>query len=87
MASFRHTYKKKKKKTLTLCTKDKHVNESLWRNQKFANMIFVDKLVDFFDQETLTDVELKTVDGTTIKAHKVVLAARSRFVCDKISRR
>ena len=44
-------------------------------------MNLIDDLVTFLHDETLTDVTLRSRDGSDIRAHKIVLAARSRRVC------
>jgi len=54
-------------------------NEFFSRNKKLKSMILEDELVRFLDEDILTDVAIHSRDGTLImRAHKIVLAARSR---------
>jgi len=50
------------------------------RNDYLESMKLPDNLISYLIDETLTDIILQTnMDGGTIKAHKIVLAARSRW--------
>lgn len=58
------------------------INKYLNRNYLLASMMLPDELETFFVDETLSDVTLQTSSDpeATIKAHKIVLASRSRCV-------
>jgi len=45
-----------------------------------------DELVSFLDEEAFSDVTLRTSDGSEIRAHKVVLASKSRYALLKHNR-
>mgnify|MGYP002480484924 FL=1 len=42
-----------------------------------------DELATFLDEERLSDVTIQTQDGVVIRAHKIILAARSRYLAVK----
>jgi len=48
------------------------------RNKHLNSLKVADNLVTFLDEGTLSDITLRA-DGAAIKAHKIVLATRSRL--------
>ena len=55
-------------------------DEYLTRNEQLQSMISYNELTTFLAEDTFADLILRTsMDGKITKAHKIVLAARSRF--------
>ena len=61
---------------------EKVIRKYLKRNLSLTKRNHTDELIELLKKETLTDVTLHTQDAKAIRAHKIILAARSRCVGD-----
>ena len=55
------------------------IDQYIQRNVKLASLTPSDTLGSFVDKDLFSDVTLRTRDGGEVRAHKIVLAAKSKY--------